>query len=1168
MTRVFIILFIFFNVKFVDAQLPVADFAAPTSVCMNELFQLNNSSVGDSYEWDFCQGDLMLLPTVQQGVQSTGSTTLGVDIVFDGAVWYGFVTDATNNTIIRLSYGADLNATPTTTALGSIFSTSVIPYDIEVVYDNGEWFGFVYGVGQLITRLNFGNSLTNIPTSNVVLSGNGTTSGLDVEYANGKWYITFTQNYFLTIIELLNITDIPTVDNIKSTSLPDVNIRLGDLKIFQLGNNWYGYSVCYSTKKLFRFSFGSQLFSVAAAYEISGPTIGLFTPFGIDGAFDNGQYVLFVSTLEGNLLRVNLGINLDALPLEEVNLGNFGVLSNTLKIKMVKQRSSWRAFSLSYTAGNFFNISFNNPSCTVNQIQSEQEAPELFFTNSGIKHISLRSFSGGTFSEIHKSIEVLDLMAPVIDINSVGNCIASAVQFSFTSDIPIANNLWKYQNNQTNSGTSIDVLFPDPGSYEVVLNVNASNGCANYTKTIVNIYAPPSASFTLPTGLICTNNEFTFTNNTADNFDDNLSFQWLLDDAPVSTDEDLLYTFTTGGDKELILQASIPGCTSESVQVLAGVGEGPTVDFTIDGACLNESTQLTNNSQGDIAGYTWDFGDGQTSSDSSPIVNYASAGNYSIELQTLGTNGCISTKSLPHQIFSVPQPNFNTDLPPFSCNGTPTQFNDLTPPLTDSNINTWQWDFDDQNVSASTQNPQHTYALSGDYNVSLTVTSDQNCVATLNKTISIAQSPSPSITNTAACVETAVVLQETATTTANAWQWQIGNNFYFTASPSHVFSNPGTYQVSLTLTASNGCVGTTTKQINVPAPLAIDFESALNCVSTPTQFTSLVNDDLDPVLTYNWNFGTEQKSGPVVNFLYNQSGIKEVQLTALATSGCFYTITKAIDILPEPKADFSFTPSSGPPPLVVSFTNESTDANTFAWKFNDLNNTISTLNNPSFTFTEVGEYAVDLTASNTVGCESTVSKLITIAFPFLNATLDNFRIIRNTDGSYLLLTNILNNGNVLVQNPLIEIQLDNTTTLQEIVNRSILPGGLIDYTFATQITNVSNLNYACIRLVLPNNEALNNTEACLTFNATSVLTSPYPNPASNSITVEWISPEDEQVAMTVVDNLGNVMATENISSKQGLNTLVLQTMDWQAGIYFIRLKSPSKAHYFRTIIAR
>lgn len=384
MIRVLIILFIFFNIKLVDAQVPQADFVAPASVCKNELFELNNSSLGDNYEWDFCQGDLQLLPTVQQGVQSTGGTTLGVDIVFDGAVWYGFVTDASNNTVIRLSYGVDLNSTPTTVALGSIFSTSVVPYDIEIVYDNGEWFGFVYGVGQLITRLNFGDSLANIPTSTVVLSGNGTTSGLDVEYMDGKWYISFTQNFSVTIIELLNITDTPTVENMITTSLSDVNVRLGDLKILKLGNNWYGYSVCYSTKKLFRFSFGSQLFSVADITEISGQTIGSFTPFGIDGAFDNGQFVLFISTLEGNLLRINLGVNLDALPLEEVNLGNFGILSNTLKIKMVKQQSSWRAFSISYTAGNLFNIYFQNPSCTVNQIQSEQESPQLIFTNSGI----------------------------------------------------------------------------------------------------------------------------------------------------------------------------------------------------------------------------------------------------------------------------------------------------------------------------------------------------------------------------------------------------------------------------------------------------------------------------------------------------------------------------------------------------------------------------------------------------------------------------------------------------------------------------------------------------------------------------------------------------------------------------------------------------------------
>lgn len=1169
-----IIYIIFFLPTIGLAQLPIADFTIKNVACKNEALQVVNNSINAiQYEWDICQGDLLLAPTARNLLNLGANIPLGIDVIFDGTEWFAFVANQNGNSIIRLDFGTDLNNnTPQVTNLGNIENELSLPADIKIVREGGAWFGFVYSLtGSILSRIDFGNSLKNTASNGISVTelksgGGSANSGLDLIKVGGAWKLLYTLNNSVFVVNLASLNSIPSPADFYA-GIEITGSSLGDLVTIDHQGNYYAYAVSFSNQSLYRITFGTDITNVATLQNLNISSLTGLSPYGIDIGFDNMQFVALISTLQGAAIRVNLGSDPSSAPLTSENLTSFSALENTLKISMAKSGSLWYAFAPSWSSSALYKMEFSSPVCDGDDVLTGI-APELKYTTEGIKSVTLKAVGvGNEVSEKSVGILIENKLAPSVDWQNNGVCSDAPVSFESTAS-NVQSYSWKVDGVVVSTDPNPTLDFNIPGIFEIEVSITNNEGCFNFKKRDLKIYDTPLADFLIPAGLICTNNAFTFENTISGEFDGNLSFQWLLDDVPVSTDEDLRYTFTSGGDKEIKLQASIPGCSNESVQIVTGVGEGPTVDFTLEGNCLNESTLLTNNSQGAIEGYSWDFGDGQTSTDLNPTVNYTASGNYIIELETLGSNGCTSKKSISHQIFAAPQPNFNTDLPPFSCNGTATQFNDLTPPLTDSNINTWQWNFDDQNASASTQNPQYTYALSGNYNVSLTVTSDQNCVATLNKTITIAQSPTPSITNTPACVETAVVLQETATTTASAWQWQVGNNFYFTAAPSHVFSNPGDYQVSLMLTASNGCVGTATKQINVPAPLVVDFESAFNCVNTPTQFTSLINDEADPVLTYSWNFGTEKKSGSAVDFLYNQSGIKEVQLTALATSGCSYTITRAVTILPEPKADFSFTPSSGPPPLAVTFTNISTDATSFAWKFNDSNNTTSNLNNPSFTFTEVGEYAVDLTAYNAVGCESTVSKLITIAFPFLNATLDNFRIIRNTDGSYLLLTNILNNGNVLVQNPLIEIQLDNTTTLQEIVNRSIVPGGVIDYTFATQISNVSNVNYACVRLLLPNNEALNNTEACLTFNANTALTSPYPNPASNSITVEWVSPGDEQVSLIVNDNLGNVMATENISAKQGLNTVVLQTMDWEAGIYFIRLKSPSKAHYFRTIIAR
>jgi PKD repeat protein len=70
-----------------------------------------------------------------------------------------------------------------------------------------------------------------------------------------------------------------------------------------------------------------------------------------------------------------------------------------------------------------------------------------------------------------------------------------------------------------------------------------------------------------------------------------------------------------------------------------------------------------------------------------------------------------------------------------------------------------------------------------------------------------------------------------------------------------------------------------------------------------------------------------------------------------------------------PAADFSATPVSGAPPLVVVFTDLSTGSTprTYMWNFGD--GSISTNANPTHTYTTAGVYAVTLTVTNSYGTD-------------------------------------------------------------------------------------------------------------------------------------------------------------------------------------------------------
>lgn len=1175
--RIFIFIYFFFSITSITLAQHDVDFVLPSQACVGESLIIQNTSDLGETRWNFCS---TLDGTYNSASYGSITPSLsGLSIVEENGVWIGFAV-IRDNGLFRIEYsGNPATSGYTVTSLGNPGGLFNGPDGIHVVKSEGKWFGLVSNQNNNeIIRLTW-NNLYQAPISETLnLSGSGMLSApaqIEIEI-DGDDHVAIIANSSTNRLTLVNfgssLQNNPGVSDMLQSPVLTGTINMYGVTAKKVCNEWIIYTSV--TDKMYRVVVGSQLFQPILAPQIEEITLDIPVQIGayvrLKSIVEGGDMYVYFTSFTRNIVAAFVWRS-GATQAEFKDLTSLSVPGQLYSLETYTYNNTYGLIIGAFNSGALNNITITSLCSVAQPINSAFNPQGIAFNAAGSYNVTLSvQFPDGVVCGMRKEIVITPQMAPDISFSQSNICVGHEVSFtSQNSSQDITDFLWDFGDGIGSASSAVaGYTYSTPGSYTVSLGVESSNGCRNFEQKIIKIYDPPSASFSLPTGLICTNNEFTFVNSTVDNFDGNLSFQWLLDDVPVSTDEDLLYTFTTGGDKELTLQASIPGCTSESVQVLSGVGEGPTVDFTIDGNCLNETIQLTNNSLGDIAGFNWAFGDGQTSNDTNPGINYAAIGNYDIELETMGANGCISTKSVAHQIFSVPQPNFNTDLPPFSCNGTPTQFNDLTPPPSDSNIETWLWDFADQNASSSVRHPQHTYALSGDYNVTLTVTSDQGCVASLNKSVTIAQAPQPSIENTAACVETAVILKDGSSVAASAWQWQIGNNFYFTESPSHVFANPGSYQINFTLTTTNGCVGTANKVVNVPSPLVVDFESTLKCANTATQFSAIVDNNSDPVVAYTWSFGNEEQNGTTVSHLYEQAGTKEIRLTALATSGCTYSITRAINIVPEPVANFSFTPSSGPPPLAITFTNLSSNANAFHWEFNDAQNSTSENLSPSFTFDEVGDYPVDLTVKNAEGCEHTVSKLISIAFPFINATLDNFRVIENSDGSFLLLTSIQNNGNVLIQNPRIEIQLDNITTLEEVVNTSIVAGDSFSYTFSTMVRPNNNLDYACIRLLLPNNEAANSTEACLTFNSNTALVSPYPNPANDYVMVEWISSKEEMVSLSVNDNLGNVMTTKTINALEGLNTIQLQTIDWQAGIYFFKLKSASGEQNFRTIISR
>ncbi len=219
-----------------------------------------------------------------------------------------------------------------------------------------------------------------------------------------------------------------------------------------------------------------------------------------------------------------------------------------------------------------------------------------------------------------------------------------------------------------------------------------------------------------------------------------------------------------------------------------------------------------------------------------------------------------------------------------------------------------------------------------------------------------------------------------------SWTWSFGNGASSNLqNPTLTFRDPGVYPVSLTATGPEG-----TSTLVLPDLVTVDEAPPVaNFGATPTNGTAPLAVDFSDSSTgtttaWHWRFGngaTSTQQDPSTTYL--APGTYSVTLTATGPGG-FDTATQTALITvdePPPVADFSATPTNGPAPLAVDFTDSSTGTVTaWSWSFGD--GATSTQQNPSTTYLTPGTYSVTMTATGPGGFDTaTQTDLITVDEP-------------------------------------------------------------------------------------------------------------------------------------------------------------------------------------------
>jgi gliding motility-associated-like protein len=410
--------------------------------------------------------------------------------------------------------------------------------------------------------------------------------------------------------------------------------------------------------------------------------------------------------------------------------------------------------------------------------------------------------------------------------------------------------------------------------------------------------------------------------------------------------------------------------------------QAPVTNFsaTPTSGCGPLYVQFTDQSTGNPIFWSWDFGNGQTSSLQNPAVAYTTAGTFTVTLITRNTSGSDAIRKTGYiTVYPYPQANFTSNYT-LACSPANVQFTDISTPGQGS-ITSWTWAFSDGTVS-NQQNPSHTFSQPGYYNVSLTVVNSGGCsnATTASRYLRVVDGIQPNFEfnqSSTACAApfSGTLLNQTAGPGNLTYNWTIANGATpatsTAASPAVTFPNNGTYNITLQVSSSYGCSQSITQPLTFSNSNAIINGPSTVCVNTPATFTN-GSAPIPPSIAWTFGDGTGSNA-PSPSKTWTAIGTYPLKLVN-KYADCADSVIDPITVINPPTPAFTAThTASCKAPLTVNFTDQTTPAATsWLWNFGD--GQTSTAQNPSHTYTTTGNFNITLTVTSGGSCPGSTTK--------------------------------------------------------------------------------------------------------------------------------------------------------------------------------------------------
>lgn len=494
---------------------------------------------------------------------------------------------------------------------------------------------------------------------------------------------------------------------------------------------------------------------------------------------------------------------------------------------------------------------------------SSQQNPSHFYIDTGFFNIQLTAYHNGCPDSLTIP-QYIHIQAPISKFKVSYDCDDFFEIGVKDLSIGADSMYWFIEYSETNIDTvyfadSLTLNFPQRGNYVIgQYSYNFSNGC-EYLRIDTIRVREPQAQFVLDTVRGCRPLQVFSTDLSIDA--ENYMYVAMGGDISQVDASEPTILYNTAGEYEAPIQivTDIHGC-SDTLQLLDNIFVNevkaiPVYDSNVcvpgELRCLDQSTSLF----GEINNWSWNIGGVFESQEQDPSFLVDQIGPFNLFLSVVDSWNCADSIAIPEAI-TTDEITLDFQLDTLSCTMRAVQFNNLSEVIRGDFI--YQWDFGDGEIGQG-ENVSHVYQQEGSYTVCLQAISNNGCTAEICKQ-QVVEILNPiaqfAADETEAFCPPLVTNFTNSSTNAINYTWDFGDNTGISAleAPAHVYTIPGSYDVSLVAELVPGCADTLVFEdyINISGPVG-EFRIESDSACLPLTI-SVIASSLD-FYEYTWDFG-------------------------------------------------------------------------------------------------------------------------------------------------------------------------------------------------------------------------------------------------------------------------------------------------------------------------